>query len=448
MIFNCSGQSTMKSILAIVGRPNVGKSTLFNQIAGGKKAIVYNEPGVTRDRNYADVIWEKSSFTLIDTGGFEPVSKDRIFVQMREQCQLAMEEADVVLFVMDGKEGLTPSDQEIADILRCLNKPVFYIVNKIDGHQHEERAYEFYKLGVGRIFTLSAEHRYGLNELMDEVMEVLPGAIEAEEDGDATKVAMLGRPNVGKSSLINRILGYKRVIVDEAPGTTRDAIDTRFERDGKRYTLIDTAGIRRKSRISLRLEKYSIVEALRTIDRCHVALLLLDPKEGVTDQDARIGGFIHEKGKGCMIVVNKWDLVEKESQTMAKYEKEIYEDLKYLSYAPILFISALTGQRVKKVLDTIDRVAEEAGKRIPTSPLNKALEGWVKRFPPPSYRTRQVKLNYITQVSVAPPTFLIYTNFPEGIHFSYERYLLNQMREAFGFAGVPIRLQFRKKRKE
>jgi len=448
MIFNCSGQSTMKSILAIVGRPNVGKSTLFNQIAGGKKAIVYNEPGVTRDRNYADVIWEKSSFTLIDTGGFEPVSKDRIFVQMREQCQLAMEEADVVLFVMDGKEGLTPSDQEIADILRCLNKPVFYIVNKIDGHQHEERAYEFYKLGVGRIFTLSAEHRYGLNELMDEVMEVLPGAIEAEEDGDATKVAMLGRPNVGKSSLINRILGYKRVIVDEAPGTTRDAIDTRFERDGKRYTLIDTAGIRRKSRISLRLEKYSIVEALRTIDRCHVALLLLDPKEGVTDQDARIGGFIHEKGKGCMIVVNKWDLVEKESQTMAKYEKEIYEDLKYLSYAPILFISALTGQRVKKVLDTIDRVAEEAGKRIPTSPLNKALEGWVKRFPPPSYRTRQVKLNYITQVSVAPPTFLIYTNFPEGIHFSYERYLLNQMRKAFGFTGVPIRLQFRKKRKE
>ncbi|MDP2973024.1 MAG: ribosome biogenesis GTPase Der [Deltaproteobacteria bacterium] len=438
----------MKSILAIVGRPNVGKSTLFNQIAGGKKAIVYNEPGVTRDRNYADVIWEKSSFTLIDTGGFEPVSKDRIFVQMREQCQLAMEEADVVLFVMDGKEGLTPSDKEIADILRRLNKPVFYIVNKIDGHQHEERAYEFYKLGVGRIFTLSAEHRYGLNELMDEVMEVLPGAIEAEEDGNATKVAVLGRPNVGKSSLINRILGYKRVIVDEAPGTTRDAIDTRFERDGKGYTLIDTAGIRRKSRISLRLEKYSIIEALRTIDRCHVALLLLDSKEGVTDQDARIGGFIHEKGKGCILVVNKWDLIEKDSQTIVRFEKKIYEDLKYLSYVPILFISALTGQRVKKVLDTIDRVAEEAEKRIPTSPLNKALEGWVKRFPPPSYRTRQVKLNYITQVSVAPPTFLIYTNFPEGIHFSYERYLTNKMRETFGFKGVPIRLQFRKKRKE
>jgi GTP-binding protein len=317
----------MKPILAIVGRPNVGKSTLFNRISGGKKAIVYNEPGVTRDRNYADVIWEKSSFALIDTGGFEPVSKDRMFVQMREQCQLAMEEADVVLFVMDGKEGLTPSDQEIADILRCLNKPVFYIVNKIDGPQKEEKVFEFYELGVDNLFSISAEHGYGLNDLMDEVMEVLPEAIEAEGDGDATKVAMLGRPNVGKSSLINRILGYKRVIVDEAPGTTRDAIDTRFERDGKGYTLIDTAGIRRKSRISLRLEKYSIIEALRTIDRCHVALLLLDSKEGVTDQDARIGGFIHEKGKGCIIVVNKWDLVEKDSQTMVKYEKDVFRGI-------------------------------------------------------------------------------------------------------------------------
>ncbi len=437
----------MKPIIAIVGKPNVGKSTLFNRIVGGKKAIVYNEPGVTRDRNYADVVWEESAFALIDTGGFEPVSKDRIFTQMREQCQLAMEEADVVLFVMDGKEGLTSSDREIADILRRLNKPVFYIVNKIDGPQKEEKAFEFYGLGVDKLYSISAEHGYGLNDLMDEVIEVLPKTIETEEDEEATKVALLGRPNVGKSSLINRILGYKRVLVDEAPGTTRDAIDTRFERDGKRYTLIDTAGIRRKSRISLRLEKYSIVEALRTIDRSDVALLLLDSKEGATDQDAKIGGFIHEKGKGCMIVVNKWDLVEKDSQTMARYEKEIYESLKYLSYAPILFISALSGQRVKKVLDMIDRVAEEAKKRISTSPLNRALESWVKRFPPPSYRGRQVKLNYMTQVSIAPPTFILYTNFPEGIHFSYERYLLNQMREAFNFTGVPIRLQFRKKRK-
>ena len=438
----------MKLVIAIVGRPNVGKSTLFNRIARGKKAIVWNEPGVTRDRNYADVEWDESTFTLIDTGGFEPVSKDRIFIQMREQCELAIEEANAILFVMDGKEGLIPSDKEIADILRQQKKPVFYIVNKIDGPKDEEKVFEFYGLGVEPIHSISAEHRYGVDGLMDEVIKVLPGSTEEKWDRDAAKVAVVGRPNVGKSSLINRLLGYKRVIVDEAPGTTRDAIDTLFERDGKRYVLIDTAGIRRKSRISLRLEKYSIVEALRTIDRSDVALLLLDSKEGVTDQDARIGGFIHEKGKGCILVVNKWDLVEKDSQTMGQYEREVREDLKYLTYAPILFISALTGQRIKKVLDVIDHVAEQTKKRIPTSPLNKYFGDWIEKLPPGLYKNRRVKLNFITQVSTAPPTFVIYTNFPGGIHFSYERYLLNQMRETFGFEGVPIRLYFRKKGKE
>jgi GTP-binding protein len=435
----------MRSIVAIVGRPNVGKSTLFNRIAGGRKAIVWDEPGVTRDRNYAEVEWEGDGFTLIDTGGFEPVSKDRIFIQMREQCQLAMDEADVILFMMDGKEGLTPTDQEIADILRRLNKPVFYIVNKIDGPKHEEKALEFYGLGVEPIYSVSAEHGYGVNGLMNEVIKILPSFTDKKWEKDVTKVAVMGRPNVGKSSLINRLLGYKRVLVDEAPGTTRDAIDTFFEREGKRYALIDTAGIRRKSRISLRLEQYSIVEALRTIDRSDVALLLLDSKEGVTDQDAHIGGFIHEKGKGCILIVNKWDLVEKDSQTMVRYEREVREDLKYLSYAPILFISALTGQRVKKVLDVVDHVAEQTKKRISTSQINKYLGEWVERFSPPLHKNRSVKLNYITQVSTAPPTFVIYTNFPDGIHFSYERYLLNQMREAFGFEGVPIRLLFRKK---
>ena len=438
----------MKRVIAIVGRPNVGKSTLFNRIARGKKAIVWNEPGVTRDRNYADVEWDESTFTLIDTGGFEPVSKDRIFIQMREQCELAIEEANAILFVMDGKEGLIPSDKEIADILRQQKKPVFYIVNKIDGSKDEEKVFEFYGLGVEPIHSISAEHRYGVDGLMDEVIKVLPGSTEEKWDRDAAKVAVVGRPNVGKSSLINRLLGYKRVIVDEAPGTTRDAIDTLFERDGKRYVLIDTAGIRRKSRISLRLEKYSIVEALRTIDRSDVALLLLDSKEGVTDQDARIGGFIHEKGKGCILVVNKWDLVEKDSQTMGQYEREVREDLKYLTYAPILFISALTGQRIKKVLDVIDHVAEQTKKRILTSRLNKYFGDWIEKFPPGLYKNRRVKLNYITQVSTAPPTFVIYTNFPGGIHFSYERYLLNQMRETFGFEGVPIRLYFKKKGKE
>ena len=438
----------MKPIVAIVGRPNVGKSTLFNRIAGGKKAIVWDEPGVTRDRNYADVEWEESAFTLIDTGGFEPVSKDRIFIQMREQCQLAMEEADVVLFLMDGKEGLIPSDKEITDILRRLNKPVFHIVNKVDGPKHEEKALEFYGLGVEPVYSISAEHGYGVNGLMDEVIKVLPKLTEKKWDKDIIKVAVIGRPNVGKSSLINRFLGYKRVLVDEVPGTTRDAIDTFFEKDAKGYVLIDTAGIRRKSRISLRLEKYSIVEALRTIDRSDVALLLLDSREGVTDQDARIGGFIHDKGKGCILVVNKWDLVEKDSQTMIQYEREVRENLKYLSYTPILFISALTGQRVRKVLDVVDHVSEQTKKRIPTSPLNKYFGKWVEKFPPPLYKGRNVKLNYITQVSTAPPTFVIYANFPNGIHFSYERYLLNQMRETFSFEGVPVRLRFRKKGKE
>src|SRR4030043_632272 len=437
----------MKPIIAIVGRPNVGKSSLFNRVAGGKKAIVWDEPGVTRDRNYSDVEWEESAFTLIDTGGFEPVSKDRIFIQMREQCQLAMDEADAILFMMDGKEGLTPSDREIADILRKLNKTVFYIVNKIDGPKDEGRALEFYGLGVEPIYSISAEHGYGVNGLMDDVIKAFPRVVEKKWDEDVTKVAVVGRPNVGKSSLINRLLGYKRVLVDEVPGTTRDAIDTLFERDGRRYVLIETAGIRRKSRISLRLEKFSIVEALRTIDRSDVALLLLDSKEGVTDQDAHIGGFIHEKGKGCILVVNKWDLIEKDSQTLVQYKKRVYEDLKYLSYAPILFMSALTGQRVPKILDMVDEVVEQAKKRIPTSQLNKHFGQWGEHHPPPLHKNRNVKLNYITQISSGPPTFIIYANFPEAIHFSYERYLINQMREAFGFQGVPIRLQFRKKSK-
>lgn len=438
----------MKPIIAIVGRPNVGKSTLFNRILGGRKAIVWNEPGVTRDRNYADAEWDGKAFILIDTGGFEPISKDRIFVQMREQCELAMEEADIILFVMDGKEGLMPSDREIADILRRLNKPVFYIVNKIDSPKDEEKMFEFYGLGIEKIYPISAEHRRGLGELMEEVSQFLLDGEEEETNETVTRVAVLGRPNVGKSSLINRILGYKRVIVDEAPGTTRDAIDTHFKRDGRHYVLIDTAGIRRKSRISLRLEKYSIMEALRTLDRCDVALLLLDPREGVTDQDARIGGFIHEKGKGCILLVNKWDLIEKDSRTADEFRRRIYAELKYLSYAPILFISALTGQRVMKVLDVVDHVAEQAKKRIPTSQLNRSLAEWVEKTPPPSYRTRPIKLNYMTQVKVKPPTFVISTNFPEGIHFSYERYLMNQIRETYGFEGVPVRLIFKKKRKE
>ena len=438
----------MKPIIAIVGRPNVGKSTLFNRIAGGRKAIIFDEPGVTRDRNYSEVEWGDVRFTLMDTGGFEPVSKDRIFVLMAEQCQLAMDEADAILFVLDGKEGMTPSDLEIADLLRRQEKPVFFVVNKIDGPQHEEKVYDFYKLGVEPLYSISAEHRYGVEDLIDEVVKGLPKSAEEVEDKEATKVSVIGRPNVGKSSLINRLLGYQRVLVDEVPGTTRDAIDTAIEKDGKRYILIDTAGIRRKSRISLKLEKYSIIEALRTIDRSDVVLLVLDAVEGVTDQDARVGGFIHEKGKGCILALNKWDLVEKDSETMNKFVEKVYEDLKYLSYAPILFISAKTGQRVDKVLDRVDQVAEQARKRISTGSLNRYFNQWIEKLQPPLYKNRRVKLNYITQISTSPPTFLIYTNIPEGIHFSYERYLINRIRDAFSFEGVPIRLHFRKKRKE
>jgi len=438
----------VKPVIAIVGRPNVGKSTLFNRISGGKKAIVWDEPGVTRDRNYADVTWEEAVFTLIDTGGFEPVSKDRLFIQMREQCQVAMDQADAILFVMDGREGLTASDRDISDLLRRQPKPVFYVVNKIDGPKREENVFEFYGLGVEPIYSVSAEDGYGMNGLMEDVVTVLPKPVEEEASGGATRVAVVGRPNVGKSSLINRFLGYERVLVDDVPGTTRDSIDTLFERNGKRYVVVDTAGIRRKSRISLRLEKYSIVEALRSIDRCDVALLMLDAKEEVTDQDARIGGFIREKGKGCVVVMNKWDLIEKDPETIIKFEERVQEHLKYLSYAPIVFISALTGQRVSKILDVVDRVAEEAKKRITTSLLNRHFGKWVEEVSPPLYKSRRVKLNYITQVSTAPPTFVISTNYPGGIHFSYERYLTNRIREAFGFEGVPIRLQFRKKGKD
>jgi GTP-binding protein len=438
----------MKPIVTIVGRPNVGKSTLFNRIAGGKKAIVWNEPGVTRDRNYSDVTWDGGDLTLIDTGGFEPVSKDRIFVQMREQCQVAMDEADVILFVMDGKEGLTPSDSEIADILRRQEKPVFFVVNKIDGPKHEEKILEFYRLGVDSIYSVSAEHGYGVGDMMDDVMKILPEITEETEENEAIRVAVVGRPNVGKSSLINRFLGYKRVLVDEAPGTTRDAIDTSFEREGRKYILVDTAGIRRKSRISLQLEQYSIVQALRTIDRSDVALLLLDPQEGVTDQDARIGGFIHEKGKGCILVVNKWDLMEKDTGTMKSFQERVYGDLKYLAYTPIVFISARTGQRVQKVFEKVDQVSDQTRKRISTSLLNRHFGKWLEENPPPLHKNRRVHLNYITQVSSGPPTFVIYTNIPGGIHFSYERFLTNQMRKAFGFEGVPIRFLFRKKGKE
>ena len=435
----------MKPVVAIVGRPNVGKSTLFNRIARRKRAIVEDHPGVTRDRNYADIEWGDTSFSLIDTGGFEPISRERIFMQMREQCQLAIEEADLILFLMDGKEGLNPSDKEITSILRREAKPVLYVVNKIDGPRHEEKVFEFYGIGVETIFSISALHNYGVDDLIAEMLKELPPTDEGEVDEAVTRIAVVGRPNVGKSSLINRILGYNRVIVNENPGTTRDAIDTFIEIEGRRYLLIDTAGIRRKRKISLRLEKYSIVEALKSIDRCDVALLLIDPREGVTEQDTKIAGFIQEKGKGCVIVVNKWDLIEKDSHTAKEYTLHIREELKFLNYAPILFISSLTGKRVMDTIGLVDQVFAEYGKRISTSHLNDLIEQSTTKFSLPRYGTKRVKIYYGTQASIKPPTFVLFANYPRRIHVTYQRYLINQIRQSLGFKKTPVRLLLRKR---
>jgi GTP-binding protein len=435
----------MKPVVAIVGRPNVGKSTLFNRIVGQKKAIVEDHPGVTRDRNYADIEWGDKSFSLIDTGGFEPISRERIFIQMREQCQLAIEEADVILFLMDGKDGLAPSDKEIASILRREAKPVLYVVNKIDGPKHEEKVFEFYGIGAETIFSISAQHNYGVDDLMTEVVKGLPPSDEGKTDEEITRIAVVGRPNVGKSSLINRILGYDRVIVNENPGTTRDAIDTFMEIGARRYLLIDTGGIRRKKKISLRLEKYSIVEALKSIDRCDVAVLLIDPREGVTEQDTKIAGFIQEKGKGCVIVVNKWDLIEKDSHTAKEYTHHIRKELKFLPYAPILFISSLTGKRVMDTIGLVDQVFEEYGKRISTSHLNDLIEESTTKVPLPRYGKRRAKIYYGTQVSIKPPTFVLFANYPERIHVTYQRYLINQIRQSLGFKKTPIRLLLRQR---
>ena len=432
----------MKFIVAIVGRPNVGKSTLFNRIIRTRKAIVENEPGVTRDRNYGEARWGERSFTIIDTGGFESVPRERLLVQIREQIQLAIEEADLILFLMDGKEGLTPADREIDRLLRAQDKPVIYSVNKIDGPGHEDRIYDFYALGIDRLFSVSASHGYGVEGLLEEIAKALPESMSTTDE-ERIRVAVVGRPNVGKSSWINRVLGQQRLLVDDRPGTTRDAIDTPFEIGPRKYLLIDTAGIRKKKKISVRLEKYSVVEALKSIDRCDVAVFLLDPFEKVTEQDARIGGFIQEKGRACVIAVNKWDRVKKDNTTVGAYTEEIREGLKHLSYAPILFISALTGQRVRKTLELIDLVAQTHQKRVSTGRLNTFLDQAVRKFPPPVRRGRRGKIYFMTQASTKPPTFVAFVNDPRVIHFSYERYLLNQIREKFGFEGTPIRIYFR-----
>ena len=438
----------MKSVVAIIGRPNVGKSSLFNRLAHQRKAIVIDQPGATRDRNYAACTWDDKAYLLIDTGGFEPAATEGILVQMREQTQLAIEEADIIIFLMDGREGLIPADRDIASLLRGFEKPVFYVANKIDGLKQEDLAYDFYQLGVENIYTISAQHGLGVGELMDDVARLFPETPETEDGEDRVRIAVIGKPNVGKSSLVNKILGYERTIANPVPGTTRDAIDTPFTFGGRPYLLIDTAGIRRKSRVSLTLEKYSVIQAVKAISRCDIALLLIDAEEGVTEQDAKIAGLTLENGTACIVVVNKWDIVEKDERTVGKYVREIKDTMKFLDFAPILFVSALTGQRVVKIFAAVDAVYSQYTRRVNTSELNRKVQEFLAANPPPHYRSTASPFNYVSQVAIKPPTFVFFVRDPKSIHFSYERYLMNQFHEALAFDQVPLRFFFKKKDKD
>ena len=433
-------------IVAIIGRPNVGKSTFFNYIAGSRISIVEDTPGVTRDRIYAKTNWRGRTFTLIDTAGIEPKSEDIIISQMREQAQMAIEMADVVIFLTDIKQGITAADSEIALMLKKSSKPVVLVCNKADNYlQSRDDSYEFYNLGLGDPYLVSASNALGIGDVLDAVYDHFPEEDETENLSERIKVAVIGKPNVGKSSLINKILGENRNIVSNIAGTTRDAIDSDFENEKGKYTFIDTAGLRRKSKVTESIEKFSIMRTLLAIERSDVCLMLIDANEGVTDQDAKIAGEAHEAGKGVIIVVNKWDEYEKETGTLEKYKKEIYERLAYLSYAPILFISAKTGQRVDKLFELINHVAEQNALRISTAVLNQVINEAIAIVQPPTDKGKRLKIFYGTQVSTKPPTFVIFVNNKELFHFSYERYLVNQIRKEFGLEGTPIRIISREK---
>ena len=437
-----------KPVVAIVGRPNVGKSTLFNALAGEMISIVKDTPGVTRDRIYADVSWLDREFTLIDTGGIEPDSKDVILSQMREQAQIAIDTADVIIFITDVKQGLVDSDSKVADMLRRSAKPVILVVNKVDNFdKFMPDVYEFYNLGIGDPVPISAASRLGLGDMLDEVAAHFPEGSGEEEEDDRPRIAIVGKPNVGKSSIINKLLGENRVIVSDVAGTTRDAIDTEILHDGKEYIFIDTAGLRRKSRIKEELERYSIIRTVTAVERADVVLVVIDAAEGVTEQDAKIAGIAHERGKGIIIVVNKWDAIEKNDKTMREYDNKIRQVLSYLSYADIMYVSAETGQRLNKLYEMIDIVIENQTLRVATGVLNEIMAEAVAMQQPPSDKGKRLKLYYITQVSVKPPTFVIFVNDKELMHFSYTRYLENKIREAFGFRGTSLKF-FVRERKE
>ena len=435
----------VKPIVAVVGRPNVGKSTLFNMVAGRRIAIVEDFPGVTRDRLYTDAEWLNRRFTLIDTGGLEPLSQEPMLKQMRIQAEVAIDTADVIIFMVDGREGITATDRDVANLLRRTVKPVILTVNKLDNLGAEDALYEFYALGIGTPHPISAAHKRGLGDLLDVVIEHFD-PVEAEDTAeDVIKIAVVGKPNAGKSSLVNQMLGEERVIVSDIPGTTRDAIDTPFELNGQSYILIDTAGIRRKSRISESLERYSVIRALSAIRRCDLALVMIDAGEEVTEQDTKIAGLVHEEGKGSILIMNKWDLVEKETNTMNQYRKRLLNDLGFMTYAPTLFISAKTGQRVERVMELVKFVYNQCTFRISTGVLNDCIADAVAVNEPSSDKGRRVKIYYGTQVSVKPPTFVLFVNDPDLMHFSYVRYLENYFRKTFGLEGTPIRILLRQK---
>ena len=438
-----------KPIVAIVGRPNVGKSTLFNALAGDKISIVKDTPGVTRDRIYADCTWLNYNFTLIDTGGIEPDTKDIILSQMREQAQIAIDTADVIVFITDVRQGLQDADAKVADMLRRSAKPVVLAVNKVDSFEKfQADVYEFYNLGIGDPVPVSAAGRLGIGELLDEVVRHFPAGTGAEEEDERPRVAIVGKPNVGKSSIVNRLLGENRVIVSDIAGTTRDAIDTVIKRNGREYVFIDTAGLRRKSKVKEELERYSIIRTVTAVERADVVVLVIDATEGVTEQDAKIAGIAHERGKGMIIAVNKWDAVEKDNSTVNKFSAKIREILSFMPYADILYISALSGQRLPKLFDHIDVVIENQNLRIATGVLNEILTEAVALQQPPSDRGRRLKIFYVTQVAVKPPTFVLFVNDKELMHFSYTRYLENRIRDAFGFGGTSLRFITRERKEK
>lgn len=434
-----------KPIVAIVGRPNVGKSTLFNKIAGKRISIVEDQPGVTRDRIYTEVEWLGNTFTLIDTGGIEPYSEDIILKQMKQQAEVAVETAEVIVFLVDGQEGITASDQEVANLLRRANKKIILAVNKIDAPKYKDNVYEFYNLGLGEPMGISAGQALGLGDLLDEIVKNFPTKGEEDYDEYTIKVAVVGKPNVGKSSLVNKILGEERVIVSDIPGTTRDAIDTPFTVGDDKYVFIDTAGMRKRGKIFESIERYSVIRSLTAIERADVCLMVIDAKEGVSEQDSKIAGYVHDQGRASIIVVNKWDVVEKDEKTIEKYKADIKKELSFMDYAPMLFISAKTGQRVHKVIELINHVSNQHAMRIQTGMLNDIINEAVLMNQPAISGGRRLKIYYGTQVSVKPPTFALFVNEPNLMHFSYQRYLENQIRKAFSFEGTPIRFLLRKR---